>query len=99
MQEKIKIKTYKFTLSPLCHPFQLDMARKVEVLPMFEDLSRSHLDEFETKFEKDYSLVSFLYTSKTTRSVWYLDSGASLHMEKERELFSSMMERDSNIHV
>jgi transposase-like protein len=38
------------------------------------------LDEFATKFEKDYSLVSCLSTNNTMRSAWFLDSGASRHM-------------------
>ena len=41
MHEKVKLKTYKFTLSPLFHQTQLDMARKVEVLLMCGDLSGS----------------------------------------------------------
>jgi hypothetical protein len=31
--------------------------------------------------------------------VWYLDSGASCHMIEAHELFSSLMERDSGVHV
>jgi hypothetical protein len=57
------------------------------------------LDEFAVKFEKDSSLVSCLSTSTTTRSVWYLDSGASRHMTKARELFNNLTERDSRVHV
>jgi hypothetical protein len=53
----------------------------------------------QVKFEKDFSLVSFLSTSTTTRSAWYLDNGASHHMTEAQELFSSLMERDSYVHV
>jgi hypothetical protein len=56
-------------------------------------------DEFAVKFEKDYSLVSFLYTNIAARSDWLLDSGASFHTTKEHELFSSLMERYSCVHV
>jgi hypothetical protein len=42
--------------------------------------TETQLDEFATKFEKDYSMISFLSTSTTTRSAWFLDSGASRHM-------------------
>jgi hypothetical protein len=59
----------------------------------------TQLDEFAAKFEKDFSLVSYLSTSTTTRSVWYLDNGASHHMTESWELFSSLMERDSIVHV
>jgi hypothetical protein len=42
--------------------------------------TETQLDEFATKFEKDFSLVSCLSTSTNTRSAWYLDNGASHHM-------------------
>jgi hypothetical protein len=42
--------------------------------------TETQLDEFATKFEKDYSMISFLSTSTTMRSAWFLDSGASRHM-------------------
>jgi hypothetical protein len=59
----------------------------------------TRLDEFATKFEKDYSLVSCLSTNTTTRSAWFLDNSASRHMTKAWELFNSLTESDSNIHV
>jgi hypothetical protein len=55
--------------------------------------TETQLDEFATKFEKDFSLVSFLSTSTTMRSAWFLDNGASHHMTEARELFSSLTER------
>jgi hypothetical protein len=33
------------------------------------------------------------------RSAWFLDNGASRHMIKAQDLFSSLTKRDSNIHV
>jgi hypothetical protein len=50
-------------------------------------------------FEKDFSLVSFLSTNTTTRSAWFLDSGTSRHMKKTWEIFRSLTERESNVHV
>jgi hypothetical protein len=52
--------------------------------------TETQLDEFATKFEKDYSLVSFLSTNTTMRSAWFLDNGASRHMTESTELFSSL---------
>jgi hypothetical protein len=57
------------------------------------------LDEFVANFEKDYSLVSCLSTSTTTRSVWFLYSGAYCHMIEARDLFSNLTESDTNIHL
>jgi hypothetical protein len=57
------------------------------------------LDEFATKFEKEFPLVSYLSTRIVIRSAWYLDNGASCHMTKAQELFYSLMEKDLGIHV
>jgi hypothetical protein len=57
------------------------------------------INEFPMKFVRDFSLVSFISTSTTSRIVWYLDSGASCYMIEAREKFSSMMEKNSRIHV
>jgi hypothetical protein len=53
-----------------------------------------HLDDFAMKFENDLSLVSFLSTNKATRSAWFLDNGAYLHMTEARYFFRNMMKRD-----
>jgi len=51
------------------------------------------------KFEKDLSLVYFLSTSITIKSVWYLDSGAYHQMTKAWDLFNCLAEKKSGIHV
>jgi hypothetical protein len=61
--------------------------------------AETQLSEFVAKFESDFSLVSCLSTSTVARSAWYLDSGASRHMTEARELFNSLTETDSGIHV
>jgi hypothetical protein len=43
------------------------------------------VEEFSTKFDKDFSLVVCLSTRTTHSSVWYIDSGASRHMTSVRE--------------
>jgi hypothetical protein len=57
------------------------------------------LDDFATKFENDYSMISCLLTRKTMRSAWFLDSGAYHHMIEAQDLFSSMMEKESKVHL
>lgn len=54
-------------------------------------------NEFTEKLEKEFSLISCLAT--ITRSVWYLDSGASHHMMEAWERFSRLMEMDLEIHL
>jgi len=66
MHEKIKLKTYKFTLSPLCHQFQLDIARKVEVLLMCGDPSRSHLPTKKLLVSKIINSICMKISSKGT---------------------------------
>jgi hypothetical protein len=61
--------------------------------------TKTQLDDFAAKFEKDYLLVSFLTTNTATRSAWILDSNASRHMIEARGLFSSLTEKESNVHV
>jgi hypothetical protein len=46
--------------------------------------AETQMNEFATKFEKDFSLVSHLSNSTIPRNVWYLDSGASQHMTSTR---------------
>jgi hypothetical protein len=43
------------------------------------------VDEFSTRFDKDFSLVLCLSTRATHSIVWYIDSGASHHMTGVRE--------------
>ena len=46
-----------------------------------------------SQFELDFSLIACMVSS-AIGSVWYLDSGASFHMMVEKEIFSSLEEKD-----
>ena len=50
------------------------------------------------QFELDFSLITCLVSS-SMRSVWYLDSGASFHMTRDKELFSDLEEKDIQMHI
>jgi hypothetical protein len=43
------------------------------------------VEEFSTKFDKEFSLVVCLSTRTTHSDMWYIDSGASRHMTGVRE--------------
>jgi hypothetical protein len=43
------------------------------------------VEEFSTKFDKEFSLVVCLSTGTTHSDTWYIDSGASHHMTGVRE--------------
>ena len=38
------------------------------------------MEEFSTKFDKEFSLVVYLSTRTTHSDMWYIDTGASRHM-------------------
>jgi hypothetical protein len=57
------------------------------------------LSELASKFKSDFSFVSFLSTNTSPNSAWYLDSGTSHHMIDARELFNSLLEEDSKLHI
>jgi hypothetical protein len=42
--------------------------------------TKTQLDEFTTKFEKDFSLVSHISTSTSIRTAQFFDIGACFHM-------------------
>jgi hypothetical protein len=56
------------------------------------------MNEFSTKFKKDFLMVSCLSTNTIPRNAWYVDSGASCHMTSPHQLFSSLT-KDSGVQV
>ena len=69
-----------------------------------KDKGKSHVvafvevDEFSTRFEKEFSLVTCLSSSMAS-SVWYIDSGATCHMRVVRELFTSLTGKDLDLDI
>jgi hypothetical protein len=51
-----------------------------------------------SQFELDFSFIAIM-ASSASRSMWYLDSGASFHMMRDKELFSDLEERDLKMHI
>ena len=51
-----------------------------------------------SQFELGFSLIACL-VSNAMGSVWYLDSGASFHMTRDKELFSDLEEKDLTMHI
>jgi hypothetical protein len=50
------------------------------------------VEEFSTKFDKEFSLIVCLSTRTTYSDTWYIDSGASLHMTGVREHVTDLTE-------
>eukprot|EP00253_Pinus_taeda_P028660 PITA_28660 len=51
-----------------------------------------------SQFELDFSLIACLVSS-VMGSVWFLDSGASFHMTRDRDLFSDVEDKDLGVHI
>jgi hypothetical protein len=51
-----------------------------------------------SQFELDFSLIACM-ASSASGSTWYLDSGASFHMTRDRESFSDLKEKDLRMHI
>jgi hypothetical protein len=62
-----------------CHKFGHD-ARHCPNKKKKQIVASTAVEEFSAKFDKEFSLVVCLSTRTTHYSVWYIDSGASLHM-------------------
>jgi hypothetical protein len=45
----------------------------------------TEIEEFSSRFDHEFSLVVVLVTSVTSSTMWYIDNGASLHMNGDRE--------------
>ena len=51
-----------------------------------------------SQFELEFSLITCLVSS-VMGSVWFLDSGVSFHMTRDRELFSDLEDKDLGVHI
>ena len=57
------------------------------------------LEEFSSKFEREFSLIACLSSCSGSLRVWYIDREASAHMSGVREVFSEITERDIDVEV
>jgi hypothetical protein len=67
-----------------CHKFGYH-AGKCPNKKKKQTATSTEVEEFSTKFDKEFSLVVCLSTRATHSSVWYIDNGASRHMTDVRE--------------
>ena len=51
-----------------------------------------------SQFELDFSLIACMVSS-ALGLMWYLDSGTSFHMTRDKEFFSDLEERDLKMHI
>ena len=62
-------------------------------------VASADMEEFASKFDREFSLIACLSTCSGTSRVWYIDSGASTHMSSVRECFSELNERGVDVEV
>ena len=63
-----------------------------------KDLRSLAGEALASQFELEFSLIACMVSS-ALGLVWYLDSGASFHMTGDKELFSSLEEKDLQMHI
>jgi hypothetical protein len=61
--------------------------------------AETQVNEFATRFKKDFSLVSCLSTRTIPRNAWYVESGASRHTTSTQHLFSSLKKHNLGVQV
>jgi len=59
----------------------------------------TQMNGFAAKFEKYFSLISFLSTNMISRNVCSVDREAYLHITSTRQLFSSLMKQELRVQV
>ena len=62
-------------------------------------VASADVEEFASKFDREFSLIEYLSSCSSTSRVWYIDSGASAHMSGVRECFSKLNERGVSVEV
>ena len=58
----------------------------------------SYGDALASQFKLDFSLITCMVSSMVG-CVWYLDSGASFHMSDDKNLFSTLEEKDLHMRI
>jgi hypothetical protein len=79
-----------------CHKFG-HYARQCPNKKKKQTTASTEVEEFSTRFDKEFSLVVCLSTRATHSSVWYIDSGASHHMTGIHEHLTDITQIGSGI--
>ena len=58
----------------------------------------AEVEEFNKNFDEDFCLIACM-ASTTCSSVWYVGSGASCHMTKQKMFFKSLQEGGLNLDI
>ena len=58
----------------------------------------TEVEDFSRNFDEDFCLIACM-ASTTGSSIWYIDSGASRHMTRQKRFFKDLQEGGTRIHV
>ena len=58
-----------------------------------------NMEEFASKFGREFSLIACMSSCLGTSRVWYIDSGSSTHMFDVRECFFELKDRGVDVQV
>eukprot|EP00253_Pinus_taeda_P030288 PITA_30288 len=61
-------------------------------------VASTKVDRFASQFEKNFSLIACM-ARVVGSNTWYIDSGASFHMTKNREYFNQLEEKEILVHI
>ena len=81
-----------------CHKFG-HYARQCPNKKKKQVAASADMEEFASKFDREFSLIACLSSCSGSSRVWYIDSGASTHMSGVQECFSELTERGVDVEV
>jgi hypothetical protein len=58
----------------------------------------AEVDDFAARFENDFSFIACL-SSSASSGVWYIDNGASSHMNEVHDYFSILKEEEMDLYI
>ena len=58
----------------------------------------AEVDNFSKHFDEEFCLI-YCMEITTSSSIWYIDSGASSHMTRQKRFFKDLQEGGTGIHI
>ena len=81
-----------------CHEFGHYATKCVHKKSNKKPFGGAGCEALASQFKLDFTLIACM-TNTVMGSVWYLDLGASFHMTGCKEFFSSLEEKDLQMHI
>ena len=59
----------------------------------------AEIDDLTRRLEEDFAMISHFLQGTINEDGWYVDSGAPKHMTRSQEVFETLVEWDSKLHM